>query len=67
MGLKREEAKLIGEIKAAAKANNQPATRVLAKSLVRLRGQMATLQGSVAQLKGVGHNITARGPGLGLG
>lgn len=58
MGLKREEEKLIREIKAAAKANNTAAMRVLAKSLVRLRGQMTTLQSSAAQLKGVKHNIT---------
>ncbi|KIZ01918.1 hypothetical protein MNEG_6039, partial [Monoraphidium neglectum] len=58
LALKREEDKLIREIKAAAKGNNQAATRVLAKSLVRLRAQITTLQASAAQLKGVGHNIT---------
>ncbi|KAG2486999.1 hypothetical protein HYH03_014371 [Edaphochlamys debaryana] len=58
MALRREEEKLVKEIKAAAKAGNQPATRVLAKSLVRLRGQITKLQGSAAQLKGIGTTIT---------
>jgi hypothetical protein len=58
MALKREEQKLILEIKAAAKTNNQAAMRVLAKSLVRLRGQMAKLQGSQANLRGVSTNLT---------
>lgn len=58
LALKREEAKLIAEIKAAAKANNTAATRVLAKSLVRLRSQMAKLQGSQANLRGVSTNLT---------
>lgn len=56
--LKREEAKLISEIKAAAAKNNTAATRVLAKSLVRLRAQMAKLQGSSANLRGVSTNLT---------
>lgn len=60
LALQREEAKLISEIKAAAKAGNTPATRVLAKSLVRLRGQIAQLRGSSAQLRGVGTSITVR-------
>lgn len=58
LALKREEQKLILEIKAAAKANNQPAMRVLAKSLVRLRNQIAHLQGSQANLRGVSTQIT---------
>jgi hypothetical protein len=58
LALKREEQKLIAEIKAAAKANNQPAARVLAKSLVRLRAQMSKLQGSQANLRGVSTNLT---------
>lgn len=58
LALKREEQKLILEIKAAAKTNNQAAMRVLAKSLVRLRGQMAKLQGSSANLRGVSTNLT---------
>lgn len=58
LALRREEEKLIREIKAAAKTGNQAATRVLAKSLVRLRGQIAKLQGSSAQLTGIGTSIT---------
>lgn len=58
LALKREEQKLIADIKAAAKANNQPAARVLAKSLVRLRAQMSKLQGSQANLRGVSTNLT---------
>jgi len=58
LALKREEQKLILEIKAAAKANNQAAMRVLAKSLVRLRNQIAHLQGSQANLRGVSTNLT---------
>ncbi len=60
LALRREEEKLIREIKAAAKAGNTPATRVLAKSLVRLRGQITKLQGSSAQLKGISTTITVR-------
>lgn len=58
VALKREEEKLIREIKAAATKNNQAAVRVLAKSLVRLRGQITKLQGSSAQLRGVSTNLT---------
>lgn len=38
--LKREEARLVKEIKACAAKGNQPATRQLAKSLVRIRQQV---------------------------
>lgn len=38
--LKRDEQRLVMEIKKAAKQGNTPATKVLAKSLVRLRGQV---------------------------
>lgn len=38
--LKREEAKLIREIKTTAKTGNQAAVKVLAKSLVRIRAQV---------------------------
>eukprot|EP00878_Enallax_costatus_P023956 GHUV01025533.1.p2 GENE.GHUV01025533.1~~GHUV01025533.1.p2 ORF type:complete len:101 (-),score=22.22 GHUV01025533.1:210-512(-) len=58
IGLKTEEQKLIREIKAAAKANNQASMKILAKSLVRLRAQMTKLQGSAANLKGVSTNLT---------
>ena len=58
MGLQREEQKLITDIKKAAKQNNTQATRVLAKSLVRLRGQMNQLRASEAQLRGVKTTVT---------
>jgi hypothetical protein len=60
MALKREEAKIIRDIKAAAKQGNQPAMKILAKSLVRLRGQVSKLQSSSAQLQGVGMTMTVR-------
>jgi len=59
--LQREEQKLIRDIKAAAKTGNTAATRVLAKSLVRLRGQITSLKGSSAQLRGVSTNLTVSG------
>lgn len=58
IGLKREEEKLIREIRAAAKTNNQASMKILAKSLIRLRAQMTKLQGSAANLKGVSTNLT---------
>ncbi|EFJ40296.1 hypothetical protein VOLCADRAFT_108220 [Volvox carteri f. nagariensis] len=58
LALRREEEKLIREIKAAAKAGNTAGARVLAKSLVRLRGQISKLQGSSAHLRGISAQIT---------
>ncbi|GLI62606.1 hypothetical protein VaNZ11_005149 [Volvox africanus] len=58
LALRREEEKLIREIKAAAKAGNTTGARVLAKSLVRLRGQISKLQSSSAHLRGVSTQIT---------
>lgn len=58
MALQREEQKLITDIKKAAKQNNTQAMKVLAKSLVRLRGQMNQLRASEAQLRGVKTSIT---------
>ena len=60
MGLKREEAQLIREIKAEAKKNNTAGAKAMAKSLVRLRGQMAKLLAAKGQLKGVQTQITVR-------
>ncbi|KAK9820266.1 hypothetical protein WJX72_008298 [[Myrmecia] bisecta] len=57
VSLKREEAKLIKEIKAAANAGNQQGARVLAKSLVRLRAQQTKLHASMAQMRGVKTSI----------
>ena len=51
--LEREEAKLIGDMKKAAKENNSATTKVLAKNLVRLRKNKTRMQESVAQLTGV--------------
>lgn len=55
--MKREEQKLIREIKQAAAKNNTPTVRVLAKSLVRLRGQQARLAASAAQMRGVSSSM----------
>lgn len=60
MGLKREEAKLIREIKAEAAKGNNPAARQLAKSLVRLRGQQAKMLAAKGSLQGVKSQMTVR-------
>lgn len=59
--LKREEARLVKEIKACAAKGNQPATRQLAKSLVRIRQQMDRLNASGAQLRGLRSNMVTAG------
>lgn len=56
----REEAKLVKEIKAAAAKGNESAARVLAKSLVRLRGQKAKLHAGILQMRGVRSTIAVR-------
>jgi hypothetical protein len=56
--LQREESKLIVDIKKQAKLNNTQSMKTLAKSLVRLRGQMNQLRASEAQLRGVKTTIT---------
>jgi len=56
--LQREEAKLIVDIKKAAKQNQTASMKTLAKSLVRLRGQMNQLRASETQLRGVKTTIT---------
>lgn len=48
---KREEDKLIREIKLAAKQGNAGSARILAKSLIRLRAHITKLQTSAANLK----------------
>jgi hypothetical protein len=55
--LKREEQKLIREIKQTAAKGNTAGAKQLAKSLIRLRGQEAKLQASVGQLRGVKTSI----------
>jgi hypothetical protein len=52
--MQMEEAKLVRELKAAAKTGNQASLKVLAKSLIRVRQQVSKLQASSAQLKGLG-------------
>ena len=56
----REEAKLVKEIKAAAAKGNESSARVLAKSLVRLRGQKAKLHAGILQMRGVRSAIAVR-------
>ncbi len=55
--LKREEQKLIREIKQTAAKGNTAGAKQLAKSLIRLRGQEAKLQASMGQLRGVKTSI----------
>lgn len=58
LALRREEAKLVTDIKAAAKRGDQASAKVLARSLVRLRAQITKLQASAANLRGVATNLT---------
>ncbi|GAQ83414.1 vacuolar protein sorting-associated protein [Klebsormidium nitens] len=51
--LQLEEKKLVAEIKKTAATGNKAATKVLARQLIRLRGQVTKLQSSKAQLRGV--------------
>ncbi len=60
LGIDREEKKLIKEIKEAARNGNEKGARVLAKSLVRLRGQRTKVLASSAQLRGVRASIGVR-------
>ena len=52
LAIDREEKKLVVEIKAAARAGNEKGAKLLAKSLVRLRGQRTKVLASAAQLRG---------------
>ncbi|CAL0326854.1 unnamed protein product [Lupinus luteus] len=58
-GLQLEEKKLVAEIKRTAKTGNEAATKVLARQLVRLRQQIANLQGSRAQMRGIATHTQA--------
>jgi len=58
--LKREESKLIQQIKAAAKRGNNAETKILAKSLVRIRQQITKITSGSAQLKGISTHMTVR-------
>ena len=60
LSVDREEAKLVKEIKSAAAKGNESAARVLAKSLVRLRGQKAKLHAGILQMRGVRSTIAVR-------
>ncbi|KAM3267612.1 vacuolar protein sorting-associated protein 2 3 isoform X4 [Capsicum chacoense] len=51
--------KLVAEIKRTAKTGNETATKVLARQLVRLRQQIANLQGSRAQMRGIATHTQA--------
>ncbi|GAX73797.1 hypothetical protein CEUSTIGMA_g1248.t1 [Chlamydomonas eustigma] len=58
IALQLQEKKMIAEIKAAAQKGNQQVLNVHAKSLVRLRSQIAKLQASNARLKGISSQMT---------
>lgn len=58
--LKREEQKLVREIKDAAAKGNQAGAKTLAKQLIRIRNQMQRLTVHNAQMKGVSAQITVR-------
>ncbi|KAE9460646.1 hypothetical protein C3L33_07391, partial [Rhododendron williamsianum] len=57
--LQLEEKKLVVEIKRTAKTGNEAATKTLARQLVRLRQQIAKLQGSRAQMRGIATHTQA--------
>ncbi|XLU54839.1 hypothetical protein S245_049487, partial [Arachis hypogaea] len=57
--LQLEERKLLAEIKITAKTGNEAATKVLARQLARLRQQIANLQGSRAQMRGIATHTQA--------
>ncbi|KAL2623899.1 hypothetical protein R1flu_008144 [Riccia fluitans] len=57
--LQIEEKKLVAEIKKTAKTGNEAATKILARQLIRLRQQIAKLQGSRAQMRGVATHTQA--------
>ncbi|KAM7521727.1 hypothetical protein LguiA_011629 [Lonicera macranthoides] len=57
--LQSEEKKLVAEIKRTAKTGNEGATKILARQLVRLRQQIANLQASRAQMRGIATHTQA--------
>ncbi|KAJ6773698.1 VACUOLAR PROTEIN SORTING-ASSOCIATED PROTEIN 2-like protein 3 [Salix purpurea] len=57
--LQLEEKKLVVEIKQTAKTGNDAATKILARQLIRLRQQIANLQGSRAQMRGIATHTQA--------
>ncbi|KAG0599441.1 hypothetical protein M758_12G152100 [Ceratodon purpureus] len=65
--LQLEEKKLVAEIKKTAKSGNDAATKILARQLIRLRQQIAKLQGSKAQLRGVATHTQAMHANMAVG
>ncbi|XP_047980310.1 vacuolar protein sorting-associated protein 2 homolog 3-like [Salvia hispanica] len=57
--LQLEEKKLVAEIKRTAKTGNDAATKILARQLIRLRQQIANLQSSRAQMRGIATHTQA--------
>ncbi|KAL8547937.1 hypothetical protein ACS0TY_007297 [Phlomoides rotata] len=57
--LQLEEKKLVAEIKRTAKTGNEAATKILARQLIRLRQQIANLQSSRAQMRGIATHTQA--------
>ncbi|PSR89758.1 Vacuolar protein sorting-associated protein [Actinidia chinensis var. chinensis] len=57
--LQLEEKKLVAEIKRTAKTGNEAATKILARQLIRLRQQIAKLQSSRAQMRGIATHTQA--------
>ncbi|KHG20827.1 Vacuolar sorting-associated protein 2 -like protein [Gossypium arboreum] len=57
--LQLEEKKLVAEIKRTAKTGKEAATKTLARQLVRLRQQIANLQSSRAQMRGISTHTQA--------
>ncbi|AAD10675.1 Similar to human BC-2 protein [Arabidopsis thaliana] len=59
MSVAQLEKKLVLEIKRTAKSGNEGATKILARQLIRLRQQIANLQGSRAQMRGIATHTQA--------
>ncbi|KAL1546604.1 vacuolar protein sorting-associated protein 2 3-like [Salvia divinorum] len=57
--LQLEEKNLVAEIKRTAKTGNDAATKILARQLIRLRQQIANLQSSRAQMRGIATHTQA--------
>jgi division protein CdvB (Snf7/Vps24/ESCRT-III family) len=59
--LRREEAKVLGDLKTAAANGDQASMRVLAKSLLGLRNSMSKLQSNAAHMQSLSATLTVRG------
>lgn len=53
LSMDKEEVKLVAEIRAAAKHGNVKGAKILARAVVRLRGQRTKVLASAAQLRSV--------------